>query len=56
MNGIDSLFKFMGGKGFRDLFLFLSHVELLRINDLPVFNLFLPHLDSRKFELKLSSL
>lgn len=57
MNGIDSLFKFMEGKGFRDLFLFLSHVELLRINDfLPVFNLFLPRsLDSRKFELKLSS-
>lgn len=57
MNGIDSLFKFLGGKGFRDLFLFLSHVELLRINNfLPVFNLFLPRsLDSRKFGLKLSS-
>ena len=57
MNGIGSLFKLMGGKGFRDLFLFLSHVELLRINDfLPVFNLFLPRsLDSRKFGLKLSS-
>lgn len=58
MNGIDLLSKFLGGKGFTDLFLFLSHVELLRINVfLLVFNLFLPRsLDIKKFGLKVPPL
>lgn len=58
MNGIDSLSKFLEGKGFTDLFLLLSHVELLRINVfLLVFDLFPPQsLDLGKFGLKVSPL